>query len=57
MMAFSFLACIINYLLLRRARMLMQKLAQIDYQVKLENGKNIHSSELVPGDIIIVEKD
>ncbi|KAM3143563.1 hypothetical protein pb186bvf_004325 [Paramecium bursaria] len=57
MMAFSFLSCIINYLLLRRARMLMKKLAQIDYQVKLENGKNIHSSELVPGDIVIVEKD
>ncbi|CAD8212685.1 unnamed protein product [Paramecium pentaurelia] len=50
LLSFSFLACIINYYLMRRSRIQLQQLATIQQSVKLKDNSIINGSDLVVGD-------
>ncbi|CAK66314.1 unnamed protein product (macronuclear) [Paramecium tetraurelia] len=54
LLSFSFLACIINYYLMRRSRVQLQQLATIQQSVTLKDNSIIQGSDLVVGDLFYV---
>ncbi|CAD8095021.1 unnamed protein product [Paramecium primaurelia] len=56
LISFSFLACLINYFLMRKSRLQLQQLANIKQNVKLIDNKIIDGSELVVGDQFFIEE-